>query len=32
MNGWRVAEVVEAWGLSNFPRDGDARLSRRRQI
>jgi beta-galactosidase len=22
MNGWRVAEEVETWGLSNFPRDG----------
>ena len=22
MNGWRLAEEVEAWGLSNFPRDG----------
>ena len=21
MNGWRLAEVVETWGLSNFPRD-----------
>jgi beta-galactosidase GanA len=21
MNGWRLAEAVEAWGLSNFPRD-----------
>ena len=21
MNGWRLAEVVQAWGLSNFPRD-----------
>lgn len=22
MNGWRVAEAVQTWGLSNFPRDG----------
>ncbi len=21
MNGWRLAEQVQAWGLSNFPRD-----------
>ena len=21
MNGWRLAEVVQTWGLSNFPRD-----------